>query len=151
MQKLNLPEYDLKLKEDSGKLWVFDPFRSKYVVLTPEEQVRQQFARYLIEEKNYPSSRMVSEYHLQLNELSKRCDLLVFNSKKEPVVLVECKAPNIKISQEVFDQVARYNVVFRVKHLMVTNGMKHFCCRLSFDNGTVEFLSSIPSYNDLRL
>jgi hypothetical protein len=149
MQKLNLPEYDLKLKEESGRTLVFDPFRSKYLVMTPEEQVRQLFARYLVEEKQYPASLMATEYALTLNKMSKRCDILVFDRKGHPVVLVECKSPDVRIGREVFDQVARYNMVFRVAYLLITNGLKHYCCRVDHQAGTVEFLDDIPMYHAL--
>jgi hypothetical protein len=149
MQKLNLPEYDLKLKEESGRTLVFDPFRSKYLVMTPEEQVRQLFARYLVEEKQYPASLMATEYALTLNKMSKRCDILVFDRKGHPVVLVECKSPDVRIGREVFDQVARYNMVFRVAYLLITNGLKHYCCRVDHQAGSVEFLDDIPVYSAL--
>jgi len=149
MQKLNLPEYDLKLKMESGRKMVFDPFRSKYLVLTPEEEVRQLFARFLIEERDYPVSRMATEYSLRLNKMAKRCDILVFDRQVNPVVLVECKSPDVRIRQEVFDQVARYNVVFRVSYLLVTNGLKHYCARVDFESGRVEFLEDIPRYTEV--
>ena len=150
MQKLNLPEYDLKLKEQSGRTMVFDPFRSKYLVLTPEERVRQLFARYLVEERDYPATLMATEYSLTLNKMSKRCDILVFDRSGSPVVLVECKSPGVSIGREVFDQVARYNMVFKVAYLLITNGMKHYCCRVDHASGSVEFLEDIPSYAALR-
>ena len=146
MQKLNLPEYDLKLKTQSGRTMVFDPFRSKHLVMTPEELVRQLFARYLVEEKDYPASLMATEYSLTLNKMSKRCDILVFNRDGKPLVLVECKSPDVSIGREVFDQVARYNMVFRVEYLLITNGLKHYCCRVDHQLGTVEFLDDIPVY-----
>jgi len=146
MQKLNLPEYDLKLKVEGGRTLVLDPFRSRYLVLTPEEYVRQQFARFLIGERGFPASLMATEYSLTLNRLIKRCDILVFNRDRHPVVLVECKAPSVRIGQQVFDQVARYNMVFRVNYLMVTNGMQHYCCRVDFQTGRVEFMKEIPDY-----
>ncbi|MDF1571825.1 MAG: type I restriction enzyme HsdR N-terminal domain-containing protein [Bacteroidales bacterium] len=146
MQKLNLPEYDLKLKQEGGRTLVFDPFRSKYLVMTPEEQVRQLFARYLVEEKQYPASLMATEYALVLNKMSKRCDILVFDRNGKPVVLVECKSPDVRIGREVFDQVARYNMVFRVAYLLITNGLKHYCCRVDHEAGSVEFLDDIPVY-----
>ncbi len=149
MQKLNLPEYDLKLKEISGRTMIFDPFRSKYLVLTPEEYVRQHFARYLVLEKNFPASLMMTEYSLTLNKMSKRCDIIVFNTSRTPVALVECKSPEINITQKVFDQVARYNLVFKVRYLLVSNGMKHYCCRVDFDSGKIEFLSEIPLFQSL--
>jgi len=146
MQKLNLPEYDLKLKQEGGRTLVFDPFRSKYLVMTPEEQVRQLFARYLVEEKQYPASLMATEYALVLNKMSKRCDILVFDRNGKPLVLVECKSPDVRIGREVFDQVARYNMVFRVAYLLITNGLKHYCCRVDHLAGSVEFLDDIPAY-----
>jgi len=148
MQKLNLPEYDLKLKEESGRTLVFDPFRSKYLVLTPEEHVRQHFARFLVEERGFPASRMATEYALKLNKMSKRCDIIVFDRQVKPVVLVECKAPSVRITQDVFDQVARYNVVFRVSYLLVTNGLKHYCAKVGFESGEITFLEDIPHYGD---
>lgn len=149
MQKLNLPEYDLKLKTESGRTLVFDPFRSKYLVMTPEEHVRQLFARYLVEEKQYPASLMATEYALTLNKMSKRCDILVFDRSGKPLVLVECKSPDVSIGREVFDQVARYNMVFKVSYLLITNGLKHYCCRVDHAAGSVGFLDDIPSYGAL--
>ncbi|MCF8347122.1 MAG: type I restriction enzyme HsdR N-terminal domain-containing protein [Bacteroidales bacterium] len=149
MQKLNLPEYDLKTKEESGRIFVFDPFRSRYLVYTPEEHVRQHFARFLIEERGFPATLMATEHSMKLNKMSKRCDILVFSRDRQPVVLVECKSPAVRITQAVFDQVARYNVVFRVSYLMVTNGMKHYCCRVDFASGKVEFMDEIPQYGSL--
>ncbi len=128
---------------------VFDPFRSKYLVMTPEEQVRQLFARFLVEEKKYPASLMATEYALTLNKMSKRCDILVFDRNGQPVVLVECKSPDVKIGREVFDQVARYNMVFKVAYLLITNGLKHYCCRVDHQAGSVEFLDDIPVYSAL--
>ena len=149
MQILNLPHYDLRTRVENNKKYIFDPFRSKYLVLTPEENVRQHFARYLIEELDFPASLMMTEHALTLNKMKKRCDLIVFNTSGEPVVLVECKAPEVKIDQSVFDQVARYNQVFKVSYLMVTNGLKHYCCRIDFTSGAIEFLKEMPRFGDL--
>jgi hypothetical protein len=114
-----------------------------------EEQVRQLFARFLVEEKKYPASLMATEYALTLNKMSKRCDILVFDRNGQPVVLVECKSPDVKIGREVFDQVARYNMVFKVAYLLITNGLKHYCCRVDHQAGSVEFLDDIPVYSAL--
>ncbi|MFC2079837.1 type I restriction enzyme HsdR N-terminal domain-containing protein [Bacteroidota bacterium] len=149
MQKLNLPEYDFKLRADAGNTLIFDIFRAKYLVLTPEENVRQHFTRFLIEERGFPGAYIMTEYALSLNKMSKRCDVIVFNKNKEPVVLVECKSPEVKITQDVFDQVARYNVVFKVSYLLVTNGLKHYCCKVDFLTGKVDFLSDIPKFEEL--
>ena len=150
MRKLNLPAYDFQHRMEDGKRFVLDIFRKKYVMLTPEEEVRQCFARYLMEEKGYPASLMMTEYSLKLNEMIRRCDILVHKPAGKPAVLVECKAPNVKISSETFDQAARYNMVFRVKYLMVTNGLKHYCCYVDFENQKVEFMTEIPPYDSLE-
>lgn len=149
MQILNLPPYEFKTRVENDKKYIFDPFRSKYLVLTPEENVRQHFARYLIEELLYPASLMMSEHSLSLNKMNKRCDLIVFHRSGLPLVLVECKAPEVKITQAVFDQVARYNQVFKVSYLIVSNGLKHYCCKIDFASGGIEFLKAMPSYEEL--
>ena len=150
MQKLNLPDYDFQHRFEEGKLFILDPFRKKYVLKTPEEEVRQRFANYLVEEKGYPRSLIRTEYTLNLNRMVRRCDILVDKPAGSPVVLVECKAPKVKISQDTFDQAARYNMVFQVPYLMVTNGLKHFCVQLDFATRKVDFMESIPSYKDLK-
>ncbi len=124
-------------------------FRKKYVLLTPEEEVRQRFARYLATERGYPVSLIRTEYTLHLNGMVRRCDILVDKPAGTPCILVECKAPRVKISRETFDQAARYNMVFRVRYLMVTNGLKHYCCRLDFLSRKVEFLENIPDYMEI--
>ncbi len=150
MRKLNLPEYEFRFKQEEESPYVFDVFRKRYVMFTPEEEVRQRFARYLIEEKEFPSALMLTEYTLMLNGMTRRCDILVHKPAGFPAVLVECKAPEVKIGQETFDQVARYNLVFKVKYLMVTNGLKHYCCYLDFETKKVEFMNEIPKYSDLH-
>jgi len=149
VQTLNLPYYDFSLRFENERQYIFDIFRKKYVQLTPEEFVRQSFAMYLVREKGYPESLIMTEQSLQLNTLTKRCDILVHKPAGTPVVLVECKAPGVKIGNDTFDQVARYNMVFNVKYLMLTNGMKHFCCLVNFDSREVSFLDSIPPYDAL--
>ena len=149
MRKLNLPEYEFRFKEEEGSPYVFDIFRKRYLMFTPEEEVRQRFARYLIEEKEFPPELTMTEYTLKLNEMTRRCDILVHKPAGRPAVLVECKAPEVKIGQATFDQVARYNLVFNVKYLMVTNGIKHYCCYLDFETRKVEFLKELPMFSDL--
>ncbi|MCP4313120.1 MAG: type I restriction enzyme HsdR N-terminal domain-containing protein [Bacteroidetes bacterium] len=149
MPKLNLPEYDFRQRTEEGRQLILDVFRKRYVALTPEEEVRQRFARYLVEERHYPASLIQTEYTLNLNGMVRRCDILVDKPAGTPSVLVECKAPNVKISQETFDQAARYNMVFRVRYLMVTNGIKHYCCRIDFETRKVDFLENIPGYQDI--
>jgi hypothetical protein len=129
--------------------FVLDVYRKRYVRLTPEEEVRQRFARYLVEERGYPASLIMTEYALKVNKLSRRCDILVHKPAGQPVLLVECKAPEVGISQATFDQVARYNLAFRLSYLIVTNGLKHYCCRLDFERGKISFLDRIPAYQEL--
>ncbi|MBN1131857.1 MAG: type I restriction enzyme HsdR N-terminal domain-containing protein [Bacteroidales bacterium] len=149
MQKLNLPRYDFKFSDEGGRRTIFDPFRKKYVLLTPEEWVRQSFVRYLTEEKDYPASLIMTEQALHLNRMIKRCDVIVHKPAGNPVLLIECKAPGVQITGDSFDQVSRYNIVFRVKYLMVTNGLKHYCCRVDFESRQLEFLNDLPCYGEL--
>jgi len=149
MRKLNLPEYDFRYRVEGEDRYVMDVFRKRYVMLTPEEEVRQRFARYLVEEKDYPSSLIMTEYALKLNKMIRRCDILVHKPAGHPAVLVECKAPAVNLNQAVFDQVSQYNLVFKVEYLMITNGLKHYCCTVDFDSQKVNFLNKIPSYTDI--
>jgi len=149
MRKLNLPAYDFRYRTEGGSLKVLDVYRKRFVMLTPEEEVRQRFARYLVEEKGFPASLVMTEYALKLNKMSQRCDILVHKPAGNPAVLVECKAPEVKITQAVFDQAARYNLVFKVKYLMVTNGLNHYCCEIDFETEKVNFLKDIPCYDDM--
>jgi hypothetical protein len=150
MRKLNLPFFEFNLREEDGKQFVLDIFRRKYVMFTPEEEVRQRFAHYLKEEKAYPASLMMTEVSMQLNKMKKRCDILVHKPAGKPAVLVECKAPEVKVTRATFDQAARYNLVFHVKYLIVTNGLKHYCCYLDFKLQQVHFLEEIPDYGALE-
>ena len=150
MRKLNLPAYDFRYRTEGKNLLVLDVYRKRFVKLTPEEEVRQRFARYLVEEKGFPASLIMTEYALEVNKLTRRCDILVHKPAGSPALLVECKAPEVKISQATFDQVARYNLAFRVKYLIVTNGLKHYCCQIDFDTEKVSFLSAIPVYDELN-
>ena len=149
MRKLNLPAYEFKYQNEGENLMVLDVYRKRFVKLTPEEEVRQRFARYLVEEKGFPASLLMTEYALKLNKLSRRCDILVHKPAGHPALLVECKAPEVSISQATFDQVARYNLAFRVSYLIVTNGLKHYCCLIDFETEEIRFLSEIPAYEAL--
>lgn len=146
MQALNLPPYQFKLKQQGVRTQIFDAIRKKYVVLTPEEWVRQNFLQYLILDKSYPASRIAVEAGLKYNQLQKRMDVLVYDKQGNPHLMVECKAPEVKITQDVFDQIARYNMVFKVKYLVVTNGMNHFCCRMDYTENTYSYLENIPAF-----
>ena len=146
MVKLNLPDYAYKVKNRENKLYIFDNIRKKYVVLTPEEWVRQNFVNYLITDKNYPKSIIAIEKQLKFNDLVKRTDILVFDKQGLPDIIVECKSPGIKISQDTFDQIATYNLKLDANILIVTNGLQHYCCSLDHQNKQYIFLEEIPSY-----
>jgi hypothetical protein len=146
MQKLNLPTYNFKFKSSENKTLIFDKLRKKYMVLTPEEWVRQHFIYFLIEEKKFPVSLIAIEKQLTINNLKKRSDILVFNTDGKPEIIVECKAPSIKITQDAFDQIARYNLKLKANYLIVTNGLEHFYCKMDFKNETYVFLKTIPDY-----
>lgn len=146
MQELNLPFYNITLKEENGKQFIYDDIRKKYLSLTPEEWVRQNFIKYLISEKNVPASLIVIEKGLKLNELSKRADILIYKDSS-PILLVECKAPKVKITQDTFDQISRYNLTFKVPYLIVTNGLNHYCCKIDFEKNNYTFLEEIPDFS----
>ena len=144
MQELNLPQHPLKIKKEDGTRYIFDAIRKKYLVLLPEEWVRQNFVQFLVRDKNYAASLIAIEKGLKLNELQKRADIVIYDKQAKPVVLIECKAPKVKINQQVFEQIARYNMVFKVPYLVVTNGLEHYCAKVDFENNSFEFLKDIP-------
>ena len=146
MHQLNLPSYHFKLKEINGKKYIFDQNRKKFVALTPEEWVRQHFIKYLVQEKKYPRSLIGVEFSLKVNKMDRRGDIVVFNKKGQPYLIVECKAPHVEITQSVFDQIARYNIPLKVDYLVVTNGLKHYCCYIDHKIGKYSFLEDIPDY-----
>jgi hypothetical protein len=147
MESLNLPTYSFNLKLIEQRKYIFDFIRKKFVLLTPEEWVRQNFLKYLVEEKKYPASLIIVEKEFKLNNLSKRSDAVIYNKQGNPFIIVECKAPEVKIDQKVFDQIARYNMILKVDLLLITNGLQHFCCKLDLENGTYYFLKEIPDYS----
>ncbi len=147
MQKLNLPTFNFKLKSNENKTLIFDCLRKKYLVLTPEEWVRQHFVLYLMEVKKYPASLIAVEKQLTINQLKKRTDIVIFNKQGTPNIIVECKAPKVKITQATFDQIARYNLKLNADFLIVTNGLEHFYCMLDSENERYVFLRDIPEYS----
>jgi type I site-specific restriction endonuclease len=150
MKTLNLPTYQFSFKEENKKTKIFDAIRKKYLVLTPEEWVRQHVVRFLVEEKGFPSNLIAIEMGLKLNGLQKRADILVYSKQGKPILLVECKAPHVKIDQKVFDQIGRYNITFKLPYLLVTNGMEHFCAQIDFNSKDFFFLQEIPEYEKLE-
>lgn len=149
MQALNLPETELKITTEDGKPRVFDVLRRRFVALTPEEWVRQQFIHYLIQYKGFPAECIGNEVSIQLNGTRKRCDSVVFGRSAEPLMIVEYKAPSIEITQKVFEQISRYNIRLRVKWLIVSNGLQHYCCQIDYESGTYQFVEDIPTYADV--
>ncbi|MEE2700377.1 MAG: type I restriction enzyme HsdR N-terminal domain-containing protein [Bacteroidota bacterium] len=146
MPQLNLPLTALKTKLVEGTTQVFGQVRKKYFVLTPEEWVRQHFINYLNKEKGYPLGLIGVEKMIKYNQLQTRADIVLYNNDGNPKMIVECKAPNIKITQDAFYQIARYNSKLKVKYLVVTNGMQHFCCQMDYENNKITFLEGIPVF-----
>lgn len=147
MQRLNFPSYTFRVKNSENRTLIFDEIRKKFVVLTPEEWVRQHVVQFLIQEKNYPMSHINVEKQITLNGLKKRYDIVVFKPNGELNVLVECKAPEITISQMTFDQIAQYNFKLNATYLMVTNGFTHFYCKTDFVAEKYEFMQEIPDFS----
>lgn len=147
--KLNLPLAEMKIASEKDGLKVFDPLRKKFVPLTPEEYVRQQFVAWLTAEKHYPQTLTANEIGIKVNDTPKRCDTVVFRPDGSPLVIVEFKAPEIKITQAVFDQIVRYNMTLKAKYLIVSNGINHYCCVIDYQTNTYHFIPSIPDYQDL--
>lgn len=149
LASLNLPQFDLKIKREDDKELIYDSLRRKYVALTPEEWVRQNFVQFLINEKKFPAGLMGNEVPLVQNGIKRRCDSLVSDKFGNPLVIVEYKAPSIEITQKVFDQIVRYNYVLRAKYLIVSNGLCHYCCKINYEKSNYSFLKEIPSYSEL--
>lgn len=124
--------------------------RKKFIILTPEEWVRQHFVNYLINHKGFPESLIANEIGITLNGTRRRCDTVVFDKHGSPMVIVEYKASSIVISQSTFDQIVRYNMVLHARYLIVSNGMNHYCCRIDYDNMSYDFLKEVPDYADLE-
>ncbi|MFQ9314824.1 conserved hypothetical protein [uncultured Dysgonomonas sp.] len=149
MLELNLPSFDINVKKIGGKISILDPLRRKFVALTPEEWVRQHFVNFLLREKGYPAALIANEIQIDLNKLKKRCDSVVYNRDLSPLMIIEYKAPDVDITQQVFDQIVRYNIVLKVKYLIVSNGLNHYCCIMDYDKQSFNYLSDIPNYTDL--
>lgn len=149
MFALNLPPYDTKIKSLNGKSLIWDCLRKRYVTLTPEEWVRQHFVHYLIEHMAYPIALLANEVSLQLHGMSRRCDTVLYDRNIRPRMILEYKAPHVPIDQQVFDQICRYNIVFRVDYLVVSNGLSHYCCRIDYTQNKYTFLPALPTFPEL--
>ena len=150
MLEINLPPYDIKLYRKNDRTVIYDFLRRRNVVLTPEEWVRQHFTHYLVEQKGYPSALMMNEVTLDINGMRKRCDTVLYDrTAARPRMIMEYKAPDVPVTQAVFDQISSYNSVLRVDYLIVSNGLTHYACKVAQDGLTYEFLTAIPDYGDL--
>ena len=149
MSGLNLPPFELKVKKQNNKNYVFDRLRKQFTRLTPEEYVRQHFINYLIEYKGYPEALMANEVMIEVGNLKKRCDTVLYDKLMNPVLIVEYKSPSVKITQETFDQIVMYNSALRVPLLIASNGLEHFCCRINYETGSYKFEPEIPYHNEL--
>lgn len=149
MPALRLPDHGVKTKHDGGGAQVFDPIRKRWLALLPEEWVRQHFINHLVFDLSYPASLISVEHSLVLNDLAKRADILIHGPQGLPLLLVECKAPGVRITQRTFEQAARYNSVFKVDWLMVTNGITHYCCQVDHLTARTSFVDHLPSWEEL--
>ena len=151
MEKLNLPEYEYKVKKREDGSWaIWDRLRERWVALTPEEWVRQHFVEWLITDKHFPAALMGNEVSLTQNGIARRCDTVVGDRTGAPLVIVEYKAPSINVTQKTFDQIVRYNMVLKARYLIVSNGLNHYCCQIDYDKNSYRFLEDIPQYNNLK-
>jgi hypothetical protein len=148
MKKVNItfPQYEFRIEHRNGVDYIFDIIRKKFVTLTPEEHVRQTLIHYLVHHRNFSRSLTAVEMTITLNDMVKRCDVVVFDKDGKPSLIAECKAPSVKITQKVFDQVARYNLTLKVNYLLVTNGLEVYCCKIDFENKTFEMMDDIPMF-----
>jgi type I site-specific restriction endonuclease len=149
MQNLNLPEFNIPIKKENGKSYVFDEIRKKYIVLTPEEWVRQNFIVFLVREKKYPLTLMAVEKKVNVNGQPQRFDLLIYNRNGQPLLIAEFKAPKVKVSQAAFDQAVRYNMALKVKYIVISNGLQHFICHINYSANNYFYLKEIPEYVDV--
>ena len=153
MQPLNFPEYNFRLRPNASgqSSEIFDMVRKKFVALTPEEWVRQHLLNFLINEKKYPASLLAVEKELSVAGIKKRTDVVVYSRSAEPLMIAECKSPDVALNQNVFDQIARYNLPLNVEWLLLTNGLIHYCCRINKDEKKYEMEDEIPEYDKLIL
>ena len=146
MYKLNLPSFNIKIKQEEDKHYVYDILRKKFIMLTPEEWVRQHFVHLLINHYKYPKSLIKLESGLKYNKLKKRSDIIVFDRTGKIFLIVECKSTDIAISQKVFEQVTMYNDTLKANYIAVTNGLKHFCCSIDHVKKNFIFLNDLPEF-----
>jgi hypothetical protein len=146
MQKLSFPSYCFRFKNSENKAAIFDEIRKKFIILTPEEWVRQHVVQYLLQDKGYPKSYINVEKLIKINDMNKRYDVVVYQPDGSIFLLIECKAPEVTISQQTFDQIARYNLTLKAEFLMVSNGVNHYFCQMDFENEKYVFLKELPDF-----
>ena len=149
MQELNFPSYSFRFKNSENKVSIFDEIRKKFIILTPEEWVRQHFIHFMIEQKGYPLSLLANEVKLKVGEKKLRADSVLYSTELKPRMVIEYKAPNINITQKVFDQITVYNMLLHVDYLIVTNGLQHYCCKMDYASKKYLFLRDIPDYKNI--
>lgn len=150
MYRLNLPSFQVKVAGNRDKPIIFDILRRKYVALTPEEWVRQHFVHFLIEKKNYPQPLLANEINLQIGDKKLRADSVLYDRNLNPRMIIEYKAPSIRLTQKVFDQIAAYNLLLKVDYLIVSNGIESYCCKMDYENNRSVFLEDIPDYVEIQ-
>ena len=148
--QLNLPPANLRMRQTARGVEIYDQLRKKWLLITPEEWVRQNFISFLINHRGYSAGLMANEMSISLNGTTKRCDTVIYNRELSPLAIVEYKEPSVTLTQKVFEQIARYNIVLKVKYLIVSNGLKHYCCEVDMLNNHYRFLSDIPMYEDIN-
>jgi hypothetical protein len=146
MVKLNLPSFNVDIKKSEDRILIFDFLRKRYIVLTPEEWVRQHFIHYLVYHLNYPKALIKVEGGLVFNTLQKRSDIVVFNREGNPWMVIECKAPDLKLSTRTIQQASTYNHSLKAKYVVITNGMSHICCEIDWANSNTVVLNAMPHY-----
>ncbi|MBF1597773.1 type I restriction enzyme HsdR N-terminal domain-containing protein [Prevotella sp.] len=149
MMQLNLPPYQIRVREVNGRKQIFDVLRRKYIALTPEEWVRQHFIHYLIEHKSYPATLLANEVPLQVGEKKVRADSVLYDNQLRPRMIIEYKAPTIPLTQKVFEQISVYNLLLHVDYLIVSNGLDTYICKMDYVNQTYAFLETIPDYQNI--
>jgi hypothetical protein len=154
LPRLSFPEYSFKLRsddDDGQSLRIFDSIRKKFVLLTPEEWVRQHLLQFLVNERKFPQSLLSVEKKVVVNRLTRRTDIVVYSNKLQPLMVAECKAPSVKVSQSAFDQAARYNMTLGVSYFLISNGIETYCCRINHSTKSYDFLKEVPMYQDLEM
>lgn len=149
MYRLNLPSFEIKVAGSRDKPTVWDTLRRKYVALTPEEWVRQHFVHYLIDQKHFPQTLLANEVNLQIGGKHLRADSVLYDNTLKPKMIVEYKAPTVRLTQKVFDQIAVYNLLLRVDYLVVSNGVESYCCKMDYERQSYLFLEDVPDYGSI--